>query len=103
MSTTFQINYSSLIRQADCLVANDSGPAHVGGAVGALTCVLFGGTLESKNRPLGERVRVITAGGECRPCQYSPRWATCADFRCMEQISVAQVLACIREGIADGQ
>ena len=90
-----------LIRQAGCLVANDSGPAHVGGAVGALTCVLFGGTLESKNRPLGPRVRVVTDDVACRPCRSTTRWATCERFRCMDRISVGQVMSCIREAIAD--
>jgi len=92
---------ASLIRRADCLVANDSGPAHLGGAVGALTCVLFGATRESKNRPLGPRVRLISDEIDCRPCQYTPRWTACTHFRCMERISVERVLNCIREGIAD--
>ncbi len=93
---------ASLIRQADCLVANDSGPAHVAGAVGAFTVVLFGATREAKNRPLGPRVCVLTDDVDCRPCQYTPRWPACDSFRCMDGISVARVMACIREGIADG-
>ncbi len=91
-----------LIRRADCLVANDSGPAHLGGAVGAFTVVLFGATREAKNRPLGPRVRVLTAGVDCRPCQYTVRWPACKRFRCMDGISVARVTDCIRKGIADG-
>ncbi len=93
---------ASLFRQADCLVANDSGPAHLAGAVGAFVVVLFGATREGKNRPLGPRVRVLTDDVGCRPCQYTVRWPACERFRCMEAISVARVMDCIREGIADG-
>jgi hypothetical protein len=44
---------------------------------------MFGATSETKNRPLGPSVRVLTRDVECRPCQMTPKWERCAEWRCM--------------------
>ena len=62
---------SWLLSQMACVVANDTGMAHVAASHGVPTLVLFGATLQSKNRPLGERVQAISAGLECSPCSGS--------------------------------
>ncbi len=83
---------AEVIRRAGLLIANDSGPAHVAGAVGARTYVLFGPTLEAKNLPGGPAVRVIAADLGCRPCQYLPSWDECERHRCMELITADRVI-----------
>lgn len=83
----------ALIAAVDVLVANDSGPMHVAGAVGTPVVALFGPTNEKATYPLAEagKLRLVTAAGvACRPCKLHE----CPiDHRCMGNISVAQVRA----------
>ena len=93
---------ADLIRRADLLVANDSGPAHIGAAVETETFVLFGPTMESKSRPWGGEVHVLSSGAGCRPCQYLPSWKHCERALCMEMLKPERVMAAIRgRDIAD--
>lgn len=83
----------ALIAAADVIVANDSGPMHVAGAVGTPVVALFGPTNEKATYPLAEagKLRLVTAAGApCRPCKLHE----CPiDHRCMGNISVATVRA----------
>lgn len=83
----------ALIAALDVLVANDSGPMHVAGAVGTPVVALFGPTNEKATYPLAEsgKLRLVTAAGvACRPCKLQE----CPiDHRCMRNISVAKVRA----------
>ena len=83
---------AGVVKNAAMLVAIDNGLAHIGGALGTPTIVLFGATSEIKNRPLGKRVRVLQAGLDCRPCQMTARWKRCSNWRCMRRIEVHEVL-----------
>jgi len=82
----------AVISKSAFLVALDNGLAHVGAAVGRPVVALFGATSEVKNRPLGRRVRVVTADIDCRPCQMTSRWDVCANWQCMREIQVEDVL-----------
>jgi len=84
-----------LIEKAGLIVANDSGAAHMAAAVGAETYVLFGPTAEEKNLPAGRAVHMIAGEIGCRPCQYLPSWNDCTAYRCMESISVDQVMRAV--------
>ncbi|MGH9485607.1 MAG: glycosyltransferase family 9 protein, partial [Terriglobales bacterium] len=83
----------ALIAAADVLVANDSGPMHVAGAVGTPVVALFGSTNEKETYPLTEngKLRLIKAPGiACSPCKLRE----CPiDHRCMRNIPVARVMA----------
>ncbi len=57
-----------VLRQVDVLVANDSGPAHLGCAAGVPTVTLFGPTDESRTGPYGDKHVVIRAEEPCFPC-----------------------------------
>ena len=92
---------ADLIRRADLLVANDSGPVHIGAAVGTETFVLFGPTRESKSRPRGGEVHVLTGDAGCRPCQYLPSWKHCKRARCMELLTVERVMQAVEGGKVD--
>ena len=74
---------AALIAGARAVVAIDNGLAHVAAALGVPTVVPFGATSETKNRPLGPRVRLMTRPLPCRPCQMTPRWEACSEWRCM--------------------
>ena len=82
----------AVISKSAFLAALDNGLAHVGAAVGRPVAALFGATSEVKNRPLGQHVRVVTADIDCRPCQMTSRWDACADWQCMREIHVEDVL-----------
>lgn len=69
------VELAQLANSAELVIANDSGPGHLAGILGAPTISLFGPTSQpTRWRPLGPNVRVIAADS-------------------MEAISVDQVLA----------
>lgn len=54
------VELARLTAEADVVVANDSGPAHLAGILGVPTITLFGPTSDARRwRPLGPAVRVI--------------------------------------------
>jgi len=74
----------------------DSGPAHIAGALGRPSIVLFSGTNHQwRWRPIGPAVRVIEARVPCKPCCRK----TCPLTRhlCMEAIEVDEVLDAAQE------
>ena len=91
---------TSIIAGAKAIVAIDNGLAHVAAALGVPTVVMFGATSETKNRPLGPSVRVLTRDLNCRPCQMTPRWElcgaglgwTCMDFEHDDVVSAVTAL-----------
>ena len=58
----------SVIRGANFLVGNDSGPVHVSSAMGIPTVALFGSTSPIWTLPRGPSVEVVYLGVECSPC-----------------------------------
>ena len=83
---------AGVLARAARVVTIDNGLAHVAAAAGAPVTALFGFTSPVKNRPMGPRVRVLTAGLDCQPCQMTPREHTCRQAECMRAITVDQVL-----------
>ena len=86
---------AGLMKRCDLVIANDSGPAHMAAALGVKTFVIFGATRTTKNRPYGEDVTIISIHLPCSPCQYTPRWSSCMDWRCMRDLSVDDVLSAV--------
>jgi heptosyltransferase II len=80
-----------LLASCDLLITNDTGPAHVGAALGIPTLTIFGPTNEFETAPLGSRSELIRAEGiECARCMHRE----CPiDHRCMTRISVDDVAA----------
>lgn len=66
------------------MVAIDNGLAHISAALNKNTNVIFGPTLEVKNKPLGDKVKVITSNITCSPCQLTSRWNACQEWECMD-------------------
>ncbi len=79
----------AVLARSRAVVGNDSGFTHVAAAAGAPTVALFGPTDPASWRPLG-RVQVVRGCTE-RPTQAG-QIRVCNDPRCMDGISVAQVL-----------
>ena len=78
----------SLISVADVLVTNDTGPAHIGAALGTPTLVIFGPTNPLTTFPMSPRAQIIREPPDCAPCMLRD----CPiDHRCMTAISVDSV------------
>lgn len=72
-----------LLRDARLLVCNDAGARHVGVAFGVPCVVLLGSTALEKTDLNLDRVKVLTADVDCRPC-YQRECPI--DHRCMNRI-----------------
>lgn len=82
---------AALLQRADLFIGADSGPAHLAGAVGAATIVLFSGASHARQwRPRGQRVLVLRRQPPCAPCHRTR--CPLADHPCMSGISVRRVL-----------
>ncbi len=74
-----------LLEACDLLVSNDTGPAHIGAALGCPTLTIFGPTNEYETAPTGSRAEIMRAEGiECARCMHRD----CPiDHRCMTRIT----------------
>ncbi len=81
---------AAILAEADLLISNDMGLAHLAPAVGTKTIVIFGPTNPVTTRPFAEIATVISANVECSPCMLRE----CPiDHRCMTRISADDVFA----------
>lgn len=87
---------AALVARAALALCNDSGLAHLAGAVGTPTVTLYGSTSSAWTAALGPRVRVVQHPPVCAPCFRR----TCRiGYRCLTRISLEEVdLACHEAG-----
>jgi len=90
---TTLIELAALYKQASCLISTDTGPMHLGAAVGIPVVALFGPTAPWRTGPFGNGHQVIRAPVECAPCFNR----TCDPVQCMRKIEVAQVIEGIEQ------
>ena len=87
----------ALLKLSRVLLTNDTGPMHVAVALGTPVIVTFGSTspeLTGPGLPGDSRNRLIKSDAPCSPCFLSE----CPiDFRCMNGISVEQVVETVLE------
>lgn len=87
---------------ADVLVTNDSGPAHFATLTPIDVVTLFGPETPDLFGAPGPRTHILSARLACSPCvnAFNDRQSACHDNRCMQAITVEQVLAEVRRALA---
>jgi heptosyltransferase-2 len=79
---------TAVLERADLIVTNDTGPAHIGAALGRPTIVIFGPTNPLTTRPFAPEAEVLRHPPDCAPCMLRD----CPiDHRCMTAITVDEV------------
>lgn len=80
----------TVLNGAQAVLSTDSGPAHIAGALGRPTLVLFGATDWRKTKPSGERVSVSTYGLFCSPCLKRTCWRD-TPIECMSLLTPQKI------------
>ncbi len=84
----------SLLARSQALITGDSGPLHLGTAVGAPVTALFGPTSREWGFfPSGVRDTVLERALVCRPCSLHGRKRCSRGLACLAEISPEEVLA----------
>jgi heptosyltransferase-2 len=79
---------TAVLDRADLIVTNDTGPAHIGAALGRPTIVIFGPTNPLTTRPFAPEAEILINPPDCAPCMLRD----CPiDHRCMTAIEVDEV------------
>lgn len=82
-----------IIRRSKFVLCNDSGPAHIGAALGVPVFALFGPTSPVRTGPYGKNVVVFRSELDCAPC-FKRR---CKRRLCMESLSQEDVWRAIKD------
>jgi glycosyl transferase family 9 (putative heptosyltransferase) len=62
-------------------ICNDSGIGHLACSLGLPSVFIFTATCTKKGEPVGPH-HILSKRLPCAPCQSSPRWGACLDWRC---------------------
>ncbi|NQT95657.1 MAG: glycosyltransferase family 9 protein, partial [Candidatus Omnitrophica bacterium] len=82
----------AVVKQAALVVANDSGPMHIAISQNVPTVALFGPTSPKITGPYGDGNNIVL--NKWFDCDI-PCYAICDDYRCMESITVEDVMDAI--------
>jgi len=84
-----------LFTRCAVLVTTDTGPMHIGAAMGCRVVALFGPTAPWRTGPYGRSHEVIRTDLECSPCFRKK----CHDMSCMKEITVDRVFKAVKNMI----
>jgi heptosyltransferase-2 len=90
---TSLLELCSTLKLCDVVISNDTGPAHIAAAVGTSVVAIFASTspeLTAPGLPGSDKHIIIRSTAPCSPCF---RRVCPIDFRCMNEISVGQVVS----------
>ena len=91
--------FAALTQQCALVVANDGGPLHVAVASGSRTVSIFGPVDEAVYGPYpAQGHQVVKKDLPCQPCYRRFRRADCGHLRCLNGLTVEEVLGKV-EGI----
>ncbi|MFH1867923.1 MAG: lipopolysaccharide heptosyltransferase II [Candidatus Omnitrophota bacterium] len=91
---------AAVMKRASVVISNDSGPMHISVSQRTPTVAIFGPTSPSITGPYGSSDYIILhKWHDCRiPC-----YAECSDYRCMEAISVDDVVEAVKKMLSKKQ
>jgi ADP-heptose:LPS heptosyltransferase len=95
MRTESLLELAALFEACDLTVTVDSGPMHIGSAVGTPLVAIFGPTDIQVNAPYWQPNKVLSGGLECSPCDEK-----CDSARCMDAVKPEDVAKAVRELLA---
>lgn len=76
------------LRNAACVIGNNSGVAHLGGHYGVPTVCIFGGSHQRLEwRPIGFNVTVVSRSIGCSPCHYDHHHGSPYAKACLRDIA----------------
>ena len=88
----------ALLAASSLMITNDSGPMHVAAAFGVPMVAIFGPTDHTTTSPWGTRAQIVRHPVECSPCMLRQ----CPiDHRCMQRVTVEEVLSAAADLIGD--
>jgi heptosyltransferase-2 len=90
----------ALLASCSFLVTNDSGPMHIGAALGVPLVAIFGPTDWRKTSPWTKRARIVHVDVDCSPCN---RRECDRGHECMLGVTAEMVIAAARESMADAR
>ncbi len=86
-----------LLDELDMVVGGDTGLMHIAAALGKKTLSLFGCTSPKDYLPFGSQSHYIFKNYDCSPCIGKEASIYCENRKCMENISMQEVLVKILE------
>lgn len=89
---TSLLQLAALLKKVDLLITNDSGPMHIAAAVGTPVIAIFGPTRPVRTGPYGNGHVVLQSNLPCIRCLKK----RCDDLKCMEAITVNNVLTAVK-------
>ncbi|RJP25641.1 MAG: lipopolysaccharide heptosyltransferase II [Deltaproteobacteria bacterium] len=89
----------ALLSLCSLLVTNDSGPMHIGAALGVPLVAIFGPTDWRRTSPWTGRARVVRVDVDCSPCMLR---ACDRGHECMLGVTAEMVIDAARELLPDG-
>lgn len=94
---------AKVLQQADLVVSNDTGDMHIADSFGTPLIVLWGGTIINKNRPINSKSKIINLALDCQPCQQNGDYRTCNHTKCLNDITVGEVMFYLRNFLSKGE
>jgi heptosyltransferase-2 len=90
----------AVLAASSLMITNDSGPMHVAAAFGVPMVDIFGSTDHTTTSPWGTRSQIVRHPVECSPCMLRQ----CPiDHRCMERVTVEDVMSAVAGLLEDAR
>jgi lipopolysaccharide heptosyltransferase II len=94
---------AALLKRSDLLISGDSGPMHIGAAVGTSLIAIHGPTDPALSGPVSPKATILRSDIWCSPCYKAKGPADCRFFttQCMKDITPERVFAVVQEKLQD--
>lgn len=91
----------AVLKGAEVVVGNDSGPVHISAALGVPTVSLFGSTSPLWTGPRGTSSKIVESNIECSPC-FKKECPKYSHAKCYDDITIERVYKVICEMLDSG-